>query len=278
MTATPTRNPDVATFANGQSIIVWERDFSATDHDIHARILNADGTGFTTADIINIDDTGGTFHEVPAVAASGNKALIVYEDEDNDDIVARLFDATTGSVGDQVLIGGLGNPLAPDVAALGGGGFVVVWENDDNDDIEGRLVDANGLPVGPSFSISNIGGNNTAVSVAGLHDGGFIVTWTNDGGTISARGQQQLRCHLCRAFRFRPAHRRARRSWSTRAIRSATRPIRQSPRTRSPARPSSSGTTPHLHRPGRGRRAASASGAAPSLPPPTRSTARRGTT
>ena len=45
----PDRNPDVATFADGQSLIVWQRDISAFgDHDINARVLKADGTGFTT--------------------------------------------------------------------------------------------------------------------------------------------------------------------------------------------------------------------------------------
>ena len=46
-TTTNLRAPDVATFANGSSIIVFENDVSSSDHDIIFRILNADGATFT---------------------------------------------------------------------------------------------------------------------------------------------------------------------------------------------------------------------------------------
>jgi hypothetical protein len=77
-------------------LIVWERAFSSSDHDIHSRLLNAAGTGFTTTDRIDVANNV-SFQAFPAVAAGqSNTALVVYEDSTagNQDITARLFNGT----------------------------------------------------------------------------------------------------------------------------------------------------------------------------------------
>ena len=126
----------------------------------------------------------------PAIAASGNKALIGYRDDAGGDIRVKLFDGVTGTVSSSSTVAGklvasTGNLGNPDVAALTGGRYVVVWENFTNDDIEGRFVDANGNPIGAAFTIGNNAGSNQMPSVAGLPDGGFIVTWETNGGVIA---------------------------------------------------------------------------------------------
>ena len=180
----PNRDPDVATFANGQSIIVWQRDFSISDHDIQARILKADGSGFTTTDAIGIDVTGA-FSNEPVVAASGNKALIAYSDirgGGTTDIRAILFNAATGTFGNSIVIANKSTTLQhADVAALSDGRYVVVYEElAGNGNIFARLVNASGNPVGAEIVVANSALNiENFARVAALPDGGFVVTWDN---------------------------------------------------------------------------------------------------
>ncbi len=181
--------PDVATLANGQSIVVWENDYSGTDHDIEARFLNAAGTGFVTGSRA-VDTSSNSVSEAPAVAASGNNALIVYQDTrggGNADIRATFYNGATNTFtgAATVIANASGNLRQPDVAALTDGRYIVVWENEANDDIEGRFVGANGSPIGATFTIANNVGENDDARVAALPGGGFIVTWDTDGGVIA---------------------------------------------------------------------------------------------
>jgi Ca2+-binding RTX toxin-like protein len=186
----PLSAPDVATLANGQSIVVWQRNLNGTDHDIDARFLNAAGTGFVTPSTRSVDTSGASVSDNPAVAASGNNALIVYEDTrggGNVDIRAAFYNGGTNdfpTVGTLIADAG-GTLIRPDVAALTDGRYIVVWDNTTNNDIEGRFVDANGNPIGAAFTIANNAGANDDARVAALPDGGFIVTWDTDGGVIA---------------------------------------------------------------------------------------------
>ena len=194
----PTRDPDVATFANGTSIIVYQPTL-AGDDNIHYRILDAAGTAFIGGAQV-IDDTAVTDHQRPVVAAFGNQALVVFEDETNDDVLARFYDATGNTVGALQTIATTGNLNNPDVAALTDGRYIVVWDNEDTDDIEGRLVDAAGNPVGSVFVISNIGGNNDDPRVAALPGGGFVVTWENNGGNFPTEADDGDNAIVARRF------------------------------------------------------------------------------
>ena len=137
-----------------------------------------------------MDTSGASVSDNPAVAASGNNALIVYEDTrggGNVDIRATFYNGGTNTfTGVATLIADAsGGLIRPDVAALTDGRYVVVWENTANDDIEGRFVDANGNPIGATFTIANNAGDNDDPRVAALPDGGFIVTWDTNGGVIA---------------------------------------------------------------------------------------------
>lgn len=180
-------NPDIATLANGQSLIVWSAIYNGVDRDIHARFLNAAGTGFVTSDYRPADGFGPSVSDYPSVAASGNNALIVYEDSRDgltDDIRYSFYDGATDTfVSPGRLLGdeATASLKRPDVAALSDGRYVVVWTNDLTDKIEGRFVNAGGNALGGVFTISNTAGSHDYARVAALPDGGFVVTWDENG-------------------------------------------------------------------------------------------------
>ena len=178
-------NPDAATLANGQVVFTFEHVFSGTDRDIWLRVLNADGTTFASPASVAVDDSLNTVRQRPAIAASGNNALVAYEDAGSDDIFAKLYDGNAGTVGPLITVATAGTLDGADVAALADGRYIVTWDDDDTDDIQGRFVSANGVALGAAFTISNAGGDNDDARVAALPDGGFIVTWDNNGGVFA---------------------------------------------------------------------------------------------
>ena len=176
--------PDIAVLADGRSLIVAT---SNVDNDIAFRFIDAAGAPLGVADLL---DNGAGDQQQAAIAAFGNSALAVYQDNQDGtgDIMARFYDGTGETAADfvaEVIVGNAGDLSAPDVAALTDGRFIVVWVNGDNDDIEGRIVDAVGNPIGSVFTIDSSGGDDDAPRVAALPNGGFIVTWANDGGNIA---------------------------------------------------------------------------------------------
>jgi Ca2+-binding RTX toxin-like protein len=186
----PNQNPDVATFANGQSIIVWERTIDGNDHDINARVLNAPGTGFTTSARIAID-ISTSFSRSPAVATSGNKALVVYSDSRNGgnfDVRAVLFDASTGTFGQSIVIAdkpATNNLASAEVAALTDGRYIVVYADVNANLLLARFVSAAGNPVGGEITIAtNV--PNAFPDVAGTPDSGFVAVW-NEAGDVHGR-------------------------------------------------------------------------------------------
>jgi hypothetical protein len=182
----PLVNPDVATLANGQSLIVWSAVYSDTDRDIHARFLNAAGNGFVTSNYRDVDVTSASVSDFPAVAASGNNALIVYEDSRDGftvDIRCTFYNGATNLfTSSATLVADHSNRslVQPDVTALTDGRYVVVWANQASANLEGRFIDAAGNPVGGIFAIANVAGTNDRPRVAALPDGGFVVTWNNN--------------------------------------------------------------------------------------------------
>jgi hypothetical protein len=134
------RSADVATLADGRSLIAWQQDYSNFPPDIFARILDPAGIGFTTSDRISVAEDSFFSQSAPAVAASGNTALIVFQEvaRGNSDIDSRLFTGT--GLGFSYGIANHTDPLFdPDVATLGDKRFVIVYRDDA--DVFGRIFE-----------------------------------------------------------------------------------------------------------------------------------------
>ena len=178
---------DVATLTDGRSLIVWERALNASNHDINARILDAAGVAFTTADRIDVDSAAGSIKSAPAVAAGqSGTALVVYEDnaQGNFDVRARFFNGS--SFDPSFVIADQGVNLArPDVALLADQRFVIVYDN--RNDIFCRIYDPStpgGAFLGPELRVDQPSGLiESDARVAATVDGGFVVTWLGLDGT-----------------------------------------------------------------------------------------------
>ena len=179
-------NPDIATLSTGRQVVVFERIFtSATDDDIYLNVVDAAGTGtqFTATSALAVQNNG-SWQSNPAVAASGNEALVVFEDATGTtfgsaNISARLFNGGTNTLGAAFTIADHTAELFnPDVAALPGNRYVIVYG--DSNDLLGRIWDpvtSGGAFLSDEFLIDKAGGNAFNPSVATTADGGFIVTW-----------------------------------------------------------------------------------------------------
>jgi hypothetical protein len=183
-------NPDIALLqdGSGRHLVAYEYAHSNSDHDIYFNVLNANGTTLfaptadTNAQAVNND----IFYQFgPAVAASGNTALVVYTDTvsgvgSTNFINARLFDDTTNTFGSSIGIAFHSDSVfAPDVAGLSDGRYVITYT--DQQQVFGRIYDPstpNGAFLGPEFQISaQSGGFLRDPRVYGTIDGGFLATW-----------------------------------------------------------------------------------------------------
>ena len=161
------RDPDVATLQNpDRTCVVWEREWSATDHDIWAQLY--DGAMSAVGSSFAIDATTLDWRE-PAVA--GNEFSLSFlavgqvRAGNTFYIAGRRIAGTSGVIGPQFDIerGGLvghfpGNNYRPDV----GGDFFpstqaywcVVWQHEttgSDDDIVFKLVRQDGTLTAPTF-------------------------------------------------------------------------------------------------------------------------------
>jgi hypothetical protein len=180
-------NPDIATLSTGLQVVVFERTFSGSDHDIYLNVVNAAGTGtlFTPAVPLTVS-ANNSYQAHPSVAANGNQALVAYEDATgttigNTNIVARLYDGATISLGAAFTIADHSLGLvSSSVAALPDNRYVIVYT--DPNDIFGRIWDPltpGGVFLSDEFQIDNPGGSAFNPAVAATADGGFIVVWND---------------------------------------------------------------------------------------------------
>jgi FG-GAP-like repeat len=183
-------DPAIATLADGRQVVVYEPVVSASDDDIALNVVNADGFGTQFGPGISlavINDSA--FERRPAVAATGNNALIVYEDATgtslgiSQNITACLFNGTTNTLGPRFQIADHANQLLqPKVAAIDDHRFVIVY-NDNITDIFARIYDITTGTLSPEIEVDQPGGTDLVPSVAGTPDGGFIVAWCSADGS-----------------------------------------------------------------------------------------------
>ena len=184
-------NPAIATLSDGRQVVAFERTFSSTDHDIFLNVVSADGTttlrtGLSAANVLNVANDSNDDAD-PAVASAGSTALVVYQEQTeptvviSPNIVARLFDAASNTLGTQFTIANHTADLHdPKVAALDDHRYVIVY--DDSGDVFGKVFDTTGSgSLSAEFEIDQSGGFDFIPAVAITADGGFIVTWVTFG-------------------------------------------------------------------------------------------------
>jgi VCBS repeat protein len=180
-------HPAIATLASGRQVVAFERIFVPGDDDVFLNVVSADGKSTERpADGPFAVANDGNFQADPSVAASGEKALVVYEDSRNTtlnsrNIVARIFDGTRDEFDDQFTIADHSSALKnAKVAALDDHRFVIVYT--DSDHVFGKIYDANNGSLSPEFSIVRPGLFDLVPDVSATADGGFLVTWAGTDG------------------------------------------------------------------------------------------------
>ena len=175
--------PDVSyDVSTNRWLAVYERAYSATDHDVYARLMNSIG-GLVVGTFIDVS----TINWVDPKVANNNIAnefLCVAEvgsqDLGNRIIRGRSMAGSTGSMGSQFTISGseTGEKVDPDVGGdphtVGPTYYCVVWKrnySDTDTDVHARLVAANDTPFGSTIFLSNSAGTLDAQPSISKGDG-----------------------------------------------------------------------------------------------------------
>jgi hypothetical protein len=179
-TAFALNNPDITTLADGRHLIVFESKTSDTNHDILFNVLSVLGTTLAPSTAPLIVENSTSFQSNPAVAASGNAALVVYEDAGGLDISARLFNGATNTVGASIPIAHRAQGVSrPDVAHLEGNRFVIAYDGGDDGGLFAKIYDAATGFLSSEILVSLVAGTfERFAKVTETLDGGFIITWS----------------------------------------------------------------------------------------------------
>ena len=151
--------------AANEYLVVWERRWTADDHDILARRISGAGVPLGTGPMSL--DASAEDQLAPAVAfdANAGQYLIVWQDKNPDtqsyDIHGRRILGNGTAVGDEITIAAWEYDLIEPRTAFNSGAnqFLVVWEDHrwgwgEARDIYGQRIAAGGALVGGNFSIS----------------------------------------------------------------------------------------------------------------------------
>src|SRR4029453_6483925 len=123
---------DIATLSTGRQVVVFERDFDSSNHDVFLNVVDASAiaTQFTASSPLAVEANASS-QASPEVAANGNQALVVYDDNTGNgsfNIIAKLFDGGSNTLGAAIPIADHSGSLhAPSVAALSDNRYVITY-------------------------------------------------------------------------------------------------------------------------------------------------------
>jgi predicted enzyme related to lactoylglutathione lyase len=172
-------SPQVAVDAQGNAIAVW-RQTDRTQNNIYANRYTA-GTGWGTAELIDVDNTGNATSPQVAVDAQGN-AIAVWRQTDRtqNNIYANRYTAGTGwGTAELMEIDNAGSASSPQVATDSQGNAIAVWrqkERTQNNIYANRYTAGTGWGTAELIDVDNTG-NATSPQVAVDEQGNAIAVW-----------------------------------------------------------------------------------------------------
>jgi hypothetical protein len=174
-------NPSVAAIGNS-ALVVYEDGTGTTtaSANIRGRIFNGDTNALGAA--FTIADHTARLRTADVAAIDDHRHAIVYGDQN--DLWAKIYDATTGTLSPEVQVDVAGGfALNPAIARLPGDRFVVTWAefNGADYDVRARLFDSTGAPMGSNFivtSLTDASQFTPDVMVSGHH---VLFSWTDFG-------------------------------------------------------------------------------------------------
>lgn len=193
--------PSLATWADGDFVVVWHSNFSdgsdQSSGTIQGRRYSADGSPLTGQFQVNTYTTGSQATADVVAAADGGFVAVWRSsgsaggDASGTSIQGARFDENGEPVGTEFQVNTYttNNQYNPAIATEADGGFVVVWESlgspgtDTSEwSIQGRRYAADGAPLGAQFQVNTYTtGSQQVPDVAPLAGGGFVVVWAGGG-------------------------------------------------------------------------------------------------
>lgn len=196
------RFSQVAMDHQGNFVVTWTNELSATQTDIAARLFAADATPLSGEILVNTFVPGQQSHSAIAMDLAGNFVIAwqsLLQDGSGWGIYAQQFDAAGTAVNPefQVSASALGDQAFPSIAMTHTGAFVVTWsgsgtelEHDDTQGVFARRFEADGTPRTPPLGIDGVSEFRVNTTVAGGQqfasigidgEGDFVVAWSGVG-------------------------------------------------------------------------------------------------
>jgi hypothetical protein len=197
-------SPSVASFPNGNFVVVWNGAGAEDSSGIYARCFNGTGGALGAQFLINTYAANDQRYTSVATFPNGNFVVAWYGEGqgDNYGVYGQRFDGTTRTpLGSAFLVNTYtpNNQLYPSIASFPNGNFVVVWQSylaQDGSDwgVYGQLFDSTGTKLGTEFQINTYAvDDQSQQAVASFQDGSFVVVWQSrhqDGSGFGIYGQR----------------------------------------------------------------------------------------
>jgi hypothetical protein len=184
-------HPSITSFSNGSLWVSYTLHNSATDSDILASRIDANGSA--SAPITIFTDAANTLADNSALATlvNGNVVAVFQAAPGNSPFNNDVFYTIKTQAGTDVVAvtpvfgANDGNGIDESdahVAALADGGFVVTWTDQQGLDIRASVYDASGNLVQGNILVNffHQQGQQFSSDVTALPDGGFIVAWEDN--------------------------------------------------------------------------------------------------
>ena len=192
--------PTLTTLANGNVVIAWEHyngTFSTNQDDVHFSIYNPTTKQIIVADRVASQSLAEA-QRLPSVTALKNGNFVMTwnslsaADNDENGVIARIFDATGNPVTDEFLVNTIvANDQSNSVVISNpnDGGFVVLWQSEADPapgagtyGIYAQAYDASGNRRGQEIKVNQVVyGQQIDVSASFTTNGDMIVSWTDNG-------------------------------------------------------------------------------------------------
>ena len=178
--------PQVAMNDSGKAVAVWQqRDGSY--YSIYSNHYDVNSSRWSTAVVIENNDTGSAMNPHVAVDGSGN-AIAVWKQHDGtrNNIWSNRYDAGSGTWSTASLIeDSMNDTEGPQVAMDASGNAVVVWQQDDGTrhNIWSNRYDASSGSWSTASLIENSTNDAEGPQVAIDASGNAVVVWQQDDGT-----------------------------------------------------------------------------------------------
>ncbi len=197
--------PSVNALPGGGFVVVWEREYDATDDvDIYMQRYDANGNPLGANVRVNTSTAGEQIGGDVAVLTDGSYVVAwtsMKFDKDENPVSGNVFmqrySATGTKLGGETPVNVASKEIQgePAITALSGGGYVISWATSDEAAHSGpanlyaQVYDKNGVKVGSQMLITSDSSNDLFPVVAATADGGFIVTWESLSHARGPNGQ-----------------------------------------------------------------------------------------